>query len=837
MAKVKRHPHGAASSKSGFLASLSPTTQDLLCVLFLFAVVLVLFRGIIFDRMAFSVESDTASWYSQKHAGDTIHATEGVDVLWMPYFFGGMPTFGNLIYMPHNVSYLQQVVQTLLDLLLLNGPWTWLVVYYLLNGIFMFLLMRVWKLPRVAALLAALTVMLSPYAIGLAAEGHGSKLMALSYIPLVFLLTHLLFQRRDLLSFGLLSAAIGTMMLTNHVQIVYYGFIVIGLYLLYRVILDFRTQTLVAGSNILLFAGALILGFCISSYVYLSVYEFSQFSIRGGGTAGSTGGLAYDYATNWSWNPWEIFTLLVPGFFGFQSPYYWGTMPFTNSTVYIGIIPLFLAVLGLIYRRTRDTAFVAILMGIVFLMSFGKHFSIFYNLLFSYLPFFDKFRAPAMILHLLPFTVGFLSAYGYAALIDAPDSLKDVDTTKLRRTLLYIGGGLVALLILGFVLKSSLYESLSSFMFEKEGQAEQIQAQYGQRAAQVTAQLKQLRFDILWKDFVKFVLIAGSVLGIAVAYLSRKISSTMLAGTLIAVLIIDLVILDVKFITPKPAATLEQNFRPDATITYLKQQPGLFRVFPMGDLFMDNTFAYHGLQSIGGYSPAKLKIYQTMLDSCMYRAQTPGFPLNMAVVNMLNVRYLVAQGRLPEDRFQLVNVDQTKRTMTYANSGALPRAFFVSQTVVAPTDHEVFTTLNSPEFNPATTAVLYAPLAETIAVADTPRAEVTEYASRRVTVKTVSSGTGLMVLGEIYYPAGWKAAIDGKETEILRANYILRAVVVPGGTHELVFTFDPPLYRLGWTLTNAAWGVAGLCIVIGLWSVPAVRRLVRRRAQNPPQAS
>ena len=94
-----------------------------------------------------------------------------------------------------------------------------------------------------------------------------------------------------------------------------------------------------------------------------------------------------------------------------------------------------------------------------------------------------------------------------------------------------------------------------------------------------------------------------------------------------------------------------QQFPPDATVSFLQQQPGLFRVFPLGrNLFMDNTFAYHGIQSIGGYSPAKLKIYQTMLDSCLYQSTDPTFPINMNIVNMLNTEYLIAQGQLPEER-------------------------------------------------------------------------------------------------------------------------------------------------------------------------------------------
>jgi hypothetical protein len=289
--------------------------------------------------------------------------------------------------------------------------------------------------------------------------------------------------------------------------------------------------------------------------------------------------------------------------------------------------------------------------------------------------------------------------------------------------------------------------------------------------------------------------------------------------------------IDAKLITPQPSAALEQEFRPDATITFLKQQEGLFRIFPLGELFSDNTFAYHGLQSIGGYSPAKLKIYQTMIDSCLYRGPDPAFPLNMSVVDMLNVKYLVAQGRLPEDRFELVNVDQTKRTLTYRNPHALPRAFYVSKAVVAANDVEVFRYLDSPQFDPSQTAILQTPLPVSISPPDSGvEPKIVRYESRTIVLATEVSNPTLMVLSEVYYPAGWKAYIDGAETEIFRTNTVLRSVVVPPGKHEVVFRFDPPMYRIGWLLTNCAWGLAGVCILVGLWRIPAVRTRFRRRS-------
>jgi uncharacterized membrane protein YfhO len=111
---------------------------------------------------------------------------------------------------------------------------------------------------------------------------------------------------------------------------------------------------------------------------------------------------------------------------------------------------------------------------------------------------------------------------------------------------------------------------------------------------------------------------------------------------------------------------------------------------------------------------------------------------------------------------------------------------------------------------------------------------ILSYQSREITVAAEAPGTSLLVLSEVYYPAGWKAYIDGKETKIHRTNYILRSVVVPSGKHQVSFIFDPPLYRAGWTLSNAAWGIAGICCIFGLLRLPALRRRMNARTESAP---
>jgi hypothetical protein len=813
---------------AAFLNAQPSLKLDLICIGVLYVLTLVLFRGIIFDNAAFSAEGDTASAQSYAYAGNRIADAEHTDVLWMPYFFSGMPTFGNVAYVPHNVSYAQIVVEHVLNLLYLNGKWTWMIVYYLLAGTFMFLLMRALGFSRAAGLLGAIIFMFGPFNIGLASEGHGSKLMAITYIPLVFLLTHQLFERKSMLMFGLLTAAVGTLLLTNHMQIVYYALMVIGLYLLYQIIFDIRSAPKSAAMKTLLFAGALIVGFCISSYIYLSVYEYSHFSIRGGGSAAASGGLAWDYATNWSENPAELLTLLIPSFFGFQTPYYWGTMPMTNSTIYIGIMPILLSVVAIAYRRTRFAIFFMILGVLIFLMSFGKHFPILYQIMFDYLPFFNKFRAPQMVLHLLPFVAAFLAGTGLDYLLER-DKIQVAD--RLSRTVLITAGVLLGVLLLLALGKTSLFQTLSGNMLAKEDELSLYRQQYGAKATQIMAQLKQLRFDMLWKDIVKFVIIASIGLGLVAAYLKRKVSVTVFALAVLAISTVDILIVIQKgnFISPKPQAELDQKFVPDPTTTFLQQQPGLFRVFPLGELFMDNTFAYHGIQSIGGYSPAKLKIYQTLLDSCLYHGYEPGFPLNMNVVNMLNTEYILAQGRLPEDRFTLVNADNAKKILTYRNNRALPRAFFVNGVELAQSPAEVFATLNSPAFDAGKTAVLENVAGIQVSAPDSASARITEYQSRHIAIQVFASSPALLVVSEVYYPAGWKAFVDGKESEIYKTNSILRSVLVPAGAHEVAMNFDPPMYRAGYMASNIAWAIALICILLGLWRMPQIRELLKKR--------
>jgi hypothetical protein len=429
-----------------------------------------------------------------------------------------------------------------------------------------------------------------------------------------------------------------------------------------------------------------------------------------------------------------------------------------------------------------------------------------------------------MILHLIAFTIPILAAYGLTFVLEARDRDREFSVMRFKKTLTTVLAVLGAALFLVLIFKSSLQDMLSGSFFLKQGEAEQYRQQYGQQARQALAHVSQVRFDIFWNDTLKFLIVSIVTVGSTLAFFNRKLRTTTFVGLLVATLLVDLYLVDTKLIDPQPKTDLEQSFQPDATVLFLKDQPGRFRVFPVGRLFGDNTYAYHGIHSIGGYSAAKLKIFQTMIDSCLYKGSDPSFPVNMNMLNMLGVRFVVVPGEIPSNRFEIAHTDPSKGIITYRNPDALPRAFFVDEALTARGDAEVFAIMNSRAFDPSTTAVLQDPLpAEVFPQDTTATVRILDYQSRTITIESNASDPALLVLSEVFYPAGWKAFVDDIETPILRTNSVLRSIVVPAGKHSVLFSFDPPMYELGWQLTHAAWGISALLIVVPL-TVRAIRK-------------
>jgi len=339
-------------------------------------------------------------------------------------------------------------------------------------------------------------------------------------------------------------------------------------------------------------------------------------------------------------------------------------------------------------------------------------------------------------------------------------------------------------------------------MFQKEGELQELRQQYGAQAGQALEHLRQTRFELFWKDLIKFCLISSSVIGVIVMSLKRKMKPLFLPLALLSILVIDLSIINVRYIQPVPQKNLEMRFTADETIQALQSESeeNFFRVYPAGSLFQDNYLMYHHIPSVGGYSPAKIKIYQEVIDSCFRRG-------NMNVFNMLNTKYILVERESEAGRKMVVQ----------ENPGALPRAWFVDSIIVSETKSAVFQILNSPAFEPRHVAILEQPPSTPIQKSDSTFVALTSDRANAVTIRTYSTHSSLLVLSEIYYPAGWKAFVDGNETEIYKTNYILRSVIVPAGTHTIEFRFEPKSYERGYLVSNISWAAAVVLLFIGIW--------------------
>ncbi len=825
MAKQQSASQGSRrqQGQASWFEKLEPWKQNGICVLALFVLLLFLFNDIILKGMIFSDGGDTATHDAWPTAMTHIRETEHVEPLWIPYIFSGMPISGALIF-PTRVNLIQDfVVFWGSKILFFGAQLHWLLVPFLIMGCGMFFLARELKFSLPVSLFASIVMMLSPYAVGLPETGHGSKLIVLGYIPLLFLWVYKLFQERTLLLFALAAATLGTMLLADHPQMAFYGLFLLGLYLLSEIAFDARQAPKAAALKTGLFVAAVVLGFALYAYHALPTLEYAHYSIRGGGgesagVAGAAGaaGLSYDYATNWSFHPFELANLVVPSFFGYENPYYWGWMPFTNSTVYVGLLPLLFAGVALAYNRNRMTWFLLGFTVLIFFIAFGRHLSIIYDLMFNYFPFFNKLRVPVMILHLAPFSIGLLSAYGLDWVVTRFQQMKEVEIQAAKKKLLRILLAVVLLVGVLIVLKSSVFGFLSGSMFAKEGELAQFRQKYGAQASQAFAQLKEMRFELLWKDAVKCLILAALSLGLILSFLQRRIGAFVFVLGVTVITIGDLWYYDVKYISPKPASAMTDRFAPDPNLGRLaaESERSPFRVLdPSGQFDQDNSLMHALLQSVEGYSPAKLQIYQDLRDSCFARG-------NRNVFDMLNVKYIVGRQQTQSGGLE---------TVVQQNPEALPRVWFVDSVVVAASKAAVFHVLQDPTWNPRTTAVLEKAIPSAVSAAPDSHATISKYASSAFEIAAAPAAAKLLVVSEVYYPAGWKAFVDGKETEIFKTNYVLRSVIVPAGQHMVEFRFAPASYETGLTVTESAWGLTALLLLGGAYLDPRVRKRLGKK--------
>ncbi len=795
--------------------------KDALSVLFLYALVLVLFAGAVFQNKTVQSGADTMHGSAISEAAENLHDEEGDVVLWFPYMFAGMPAFASGMYMNLDQVPVLRIarfispsfyVHTAVNFMFGNKDHSWEVGTFFLAGVFMFLLARQLGFGRLIALTAAVGFMFCNFFVMSMAAGHGGKVLTIARLPLIFWAVLRWYERKSWLNAFVLIYVFGYFFFeAGHTQIIYYGMLAVGVLMITHIWKHGRanwkeavTLNGVIGLSILLAIG-------FGAFQLLSQYVYSDVTMRSLPPAlvekgeVASGGMTFDYITNWSFHPVESLTFFIPAWFGLDSPYYWGWMTFTSSAFYFGGLVMVAAIVGLVKTRNWMVGAFATIAAIALLISFGRFFEPFFRLILVVLPFFDKFRVPSMILSVFAFACCVLACYGLQAMFHQKD---DPKSNLPRKILIGMAAALVAALV-GVLFKSAWLEAFG-LLGENEA---------GRYSASQITQLKQLRADLLGSGFLKFIFLLEILLGMWYLVLKKKIAAGIGLTVILAVTAWDMIVLNKKTLKLAPAKTAKADFPMTPIVQALKQDSSDYRLFSLMEHAQSGSpeWTYHGIETIGGYSPTKMRIYQDIIDFSLYKGADPQLPINMSIVNMLNARYVVTNGLVPDTfGWKMVTVDQQRQQILYQNPGALPRAFFARKTFTAKHAQTRFRMLNSPTFDAREIALTEVDVA--VEEPDSMRIEFVTRRSSATTLRVFTDKSALLVLSEIWYPHGWKALIDGVETPILKTNHILRAVVVPAGEHTIEFRFRPREYEVGkWISAGVNYLVCGgLLVSIGL---------------------
>lgn len=800
-------------------------------------------------------QSDISSWKGMSHEILEWNEEHPDDpALWTGSMFSGMPST------QISVPYKGDATTPLYDLLFWGErPPSYLIIS-LLGGFLLFLAFGV--NPWLSAV-GAIAVTFCSYNMQIIQVGHNTKMVAIAFMPWVLAALVYAYRRKAFLGAVLFALALSFQIKANHPQITYYlAFIVFGYAiaeLCGAIVAQKRQKAARAGrlsdslltsgttvvppfretplgrwltASVLVLVGGL-LGIATNANKLLPTYEYAEYTMRGGSELthdehNQTGdGLKLDYATAWSYGIGETPNLLIPNFNGGSSsgelsresetykylrsvganaenmrkgmPLYWGPQPFTAGPMYLGAVSLFLFVFGLCVIRGRYKWWIAGVSLLALLLAWGSHFMWFSEIFFRYAPLYNKFRTVSMILVILQVTVPLMGILGVNAALFGKEPLPDRKIKNGLLTALGVTGGISLL----FVLFPSLAGDFAS----------SSDAMFGGNTALVEA-LRDDRRSLLRADAFRSLIFI--VLAAVVFFASWKGKlKAMPAVTLLGVLLlVDLWGVDKRYLNKEHFVTernFDSQFTPRPVDNAILQDADLsYRVLDLSvNTFNDAIVSYHH-KTIGGYSPAKLQRYQDLIDfhiapemsvmiedinSAIPTARTIGELEDVLgyypVLAMLNTKYIV--------------VDPGSLPLTY--DGRLGNGWLVSRSRTASTADAEMAALG--EIDPAVEAVIFDPDAADGTVteyagADSGRVELTYYSPNRLRYDVSAPASGLAVFSEIYYPAGWKAFVDGKETPILRADYTLRALPVDEGEHEVEFVFAPESFTKGRVMSMAS---------------------------------
>ena len=673
--------------------------------------------------------------------------------------------------------------------------------------------------------------------------GHNAKAMAMAYMAPVIAGVLLSYKGKYLWGWLLTAFALAFEVRTGHLQITYYLALIVVILVVAELISDIKNKKIghFFKASIGLAVAAIIGVLTCSTSLYGS-YEFGKETTRGKPVLtrnedNQTKGLDRDYITQWSYGKGETWSLLIPNAKGGASAYigkqnpalekadrrfkdniaqqnaYWGDQPGTSGPVYVGAIVVFLFVLGAltVKGKMKWALLVATLLSI--LLSWGKNFMGFTNFFLDYVPGYAKFRAVSMTLVIAEVTMPLLGFLGLAEIAKDPDGFKK------NQKKFFIALGVTAGICLLFLAAPKLF-----FSFLSQEEAKQFASlsagKDGALYAQFASQLEDVRVAIFRKDALRsllFIILAAVPLFL---YGKGKLKGQIAFPILAVLVLVDMFPVDKRYLNNDKFVSKQKYFQPYTASTadqaILADNALDFRVADITkDMFNDASTCYFH-KSLGGYSGAKLRRYQDVitqylggelnqLRSAKTAQELMQRLMQQKVLNMLNTKYIIYN---PE-------------AQPFLNSFAYGNAWIANDIQWVDTPNEEIDAIATTDLR--RTAIVNKEFERQVGdyqVKDSimPTIELTEYQPNKLTYSFSGVSTGsttanyLVVFSEIWTEKGWKMTIDGQEQPLLRANYLLRAAMIPAGEHEIVMEYAPKAYKMGNTVSF----VSSLIMVLGL---------------------
>lgn len=761
-------------------------------------------------------QDDTSQWKAMAQSSFKFKETHGHFPRWTNSMFCGMPAYQ--IALDADNPFSPEPI-TKITSLFLSTPAS----FFFLACLCFYFLACVIGCSTAVGIGTALCYAYCTYNPVILVAGHQTKILTIAYIPAFIASLILVFKKRYVIGAGL--TAYTTMMIigAGHLQITYYSIIIVvfmTIAFIVETILNKDFKHLIVAGSISLVAACIGVG--TNTVTLRTTAEYGKLSIRGGSaladekdknSKATKNGLNKEYAMSYSLYKSEPFVMMYPHIFGASSNAeiedekskaveklnempqqlanqlygargaYWGGIGGTSGPPYVGIIICFLAIVGFVVLDNKYKWWIAACMIFSIMLSWGKYYDGFNTWMLNNLPGYNKFRAPSMILVIPTFLLCFMAALSLEKLLD--ENYRETIWKKYKTGLIVMGG----VFLLTFLMYASFdYSGEGDKMLLKQVTEMPDDAQKNQLLEIIKGFIKALKEDrksLFLADIIKSIFLVGIAASIIWLTIKNKLNAKVAATIIGLISFADLMIINAKYLNADKYIDVEsyddKNYEKTPTISYLLNDKSQYRVFNvsqgLGEAFNHDAKTSYYLNSIGGYHPAKLSIYQDLIEKQLYN-----FPNCMPVINMLNTKYII-QGSLAQD--------------TVVNREALGNCWFVKEVIFKDSAIQVMNALTNLNTKEKAVVETYEKLNVKYDLSFDSNATIKLIKNENDFIEYTSNSTtaNFAVFSETYYNKGWKAYIDDKEVPIVKTNYVLRGLSIPAGKHKIIFEFKPSSYH------------------------------------------